>query len=298
MVAQAAYGIRLESEVPLAGLPAARGDELGTVRVVMEPARRPGGPQSLPAPEVMVEVDGRPLSFHVDGGLAIHWGDLAFDLSFTESLIRVERRPEAPDPLVQEWLLQYTLPLLLQTQRRLRVLHGGAVQVGAHAAAFLAASGGGKSTLVEYFLQRGHALLTDDKLGVVPRPDRLDAVPSTPFCRRGERRAEWRLVPSFASGPVPLSTLYLLAPADGAASPEIRPVAAAEAAFELASRCELRLPPRVRQRLGLTPFETERFHDGGALAARVRVCRLRVPRDLTRLPDVYDAVVADLAGLR
>ncbi len=298
MIPRVAYGIRLDSEIPLQELPAASGGELARVQVVLDGSGR--APRRSPAaPDVEIPVDGRPLSLTVNGGLEIRWGAiLAFQVSVADSVIHCVRGPEGTLGHVREWLLHYTLPLLLQTQRRLLFLHGGAVQIGDRAVGFLARSGGGKSTVVEYFSRCGHGFLTDDKLGVTPHQQGFVAVPSVPFYRRGEAKAVWEPVTNFVACPLPLHTLYVLLPAGGAVSPAITRLPAREAAFALACRCELRLPARVRERLRLPSFAMERFHAAAALASTVRVCRLQVPWDRSRLPEVYDAIVADVGGSR
>lgn len=297
MTPRLAYGIRLDSELPLQELPAASGDELACVQVLLDGSGRAPRPKSPTVPDVEAPVDGQLLSLTVNGGLEIRWGAiLAFHVSVADSVIHCVRGPQGTLDHVREWLLHYTLPLLLQTQRRLLFLHGGAVQIGDRAVGFLAHSGGGKSTTVEYFSRCGHGFLTDDKLGVAPHAQGFVAVPSVPFYRRGDAKAVWKLVTDFVAGPLPLHTLYVLVPASGAMSPAITPLPAREAAFALACRCELRLPARVRERLRLPSFALERFHAAAALASTVRVCRLQVPWGQSRLPEVYKAVVADVGA--
>lgn len=290
MLAQRAYGIRLETEIPIEGLPAASGDELGCVQVLdaLFPAARPF------VPDAETLVDGRPLTFYVNGGIEICWEDVvSFHLNVGNSVIRCAAGSEGGPRQVREWLLQYALPLFLQTEHRLLFLHGGGVQIGDRAVGFLAASRGGKSTLVEHFVRQGHAFLTDDKLALLASVSGFDAVPGTPFFRRGHAKAQWQYVSDFAPAPLPLGTLYLLVPADPASTPEITPLPPREVPFALAARCELRLPNRVRERLQLPPHALESFQDCSELARVVRVCRLRVPRDHARLPEVHAAVLAD-----
>jgi hypothetical protein len=297
MTSRLAYGIRVDSEIPLQELPIASGNELARVQVVLDGSGSAPRRQPPTTPDVEAPVNGQLLSLTVNGGLEIRWGAiLAFRVSVADSVIHCMRGPEGTLSHLQEWLLHYALPLLLQTQRRLLFLHGSAAQIGAHAVGFLARSGGGKSTVVEYFLQRGHGFLTDDKLGVAPREPGFVAVPSVPFYRRGDAKAVWKPVTNFVACPLPLHTLYVLQPAGDAASPAITRLPAREAAFALACRCELRLPARVRERLRLPSFAMERFHAAAALASTVRVCRLQVPWDQSRLPEVYDAIVADVGA--
>lgn len=296
MTAYVAYGVRLESEITLPGLPAPCGGEPATIKVLLE---EPSGrdPRKAPAgAEAEFLVDGRPLWLHVNGDLEIGWENIfRFRMNIGESLIRCSPGADGHPEHIQDWLLHYALPLLLVSAGRLQFLHGSAVQVGHRAVGFLAPSGGGKTTLAQYFLQRGHEFFTDEKLGVVACGQGFVAVPSTPFYRRGEADARWQAVSNFASAALPLDVLYVLVPAAGDTPPVVTPVPAREAAFELARRCEFQLPRRVRGRLRLPPFQEMCFQFCTDLAAAVRVCRLVVPRDRAHLPEVYDTVVADVA---
>lgn len=294
MTAYVAYGVRLESEINLPGLRAPRGHEYPTITVRRDSLSDEGKVPAAPDAEFLVH--GRPLSLHVNVFLDVDWqGICRFRVSTGDSLIRCARGPEGRSEDLQEWLLHYALPLLLLTEGHLHFLHGSAVQVGDRAVGFLAPSGGGKTTLAEYFLCRGHAFFTDEKLGFALRGKRYMAVPSTPFYRRDAANARWQMVTNFASSPAPLDPLYLLVPSDSRATPAVMPVRAGVAAFELARRCEFGLPRRVRERLQLKSFQSERFETCTELAAATRVRRLVVPRDLARLPEVYDTVVADVA---
>jgi hypothetical protein len=196
---------------------------------------------------------------------------------------------------MQQWMLHYALPLHILIERHLEFLHGCSVQIGDTAVAFLAASGVGKSTLVEHFVERGHGFLTDDKLGVVRRGGRYFSVPSTPFLSTDDAKLRWKRATNYVRGMVPLSALYVLTPADPRASPVVEPIDAARAPFELRCRSEIRLPEPVRARLGLPRPDVGGFTFSCDLASRARLNRLVVPRELSRLAEVYDAVLADVA---
>jgi hypothetical protein len=295
MVTRVAYGTKLDSEVPLEGLPSPAGGELTTVQVSLHEELRPLDARDLGPPDVEGEVSGKPLSFRVNGALEIRWSDTtSFHLVPGEPRIRCSRGPNGTMQEVEEWFLHYVLPLHLQMERHLGFLHGGAVCIGDGAVGFLAPSGGGKSTLVHHFVAQGHRFITDDKLGFVDQREGTAAVPATPFYRLG---ISWERVDRFVPTPLPLRALYTLVPAVAGTKPEITSFSPAEAAFVLAHRCELQLPPIVRERLGLTPLARERFQDCAALAERIPVRRLVVPRDHAQLPDVYRTVCADLAHM-
>lgn len=295
MTPQVAYGLRVESDMPIEGLPAPRGDEIAVVRVYEDQTLRAAPASTHASPEAELDVHGHPLRLFVNGGLEVRWGEIAYyRLGVADARIRCSYGPAGSVIHMQQWMLHYALPLHILLERHLEFLHGGSVQIGARAVAFLASSGVGKSTLVEHFVQRGHGFLTDDKLGVVRRDGRYFSVPSTPFLCTDESKAHWRRVPNYVSGLVPLDALYLLTPADAMASPAVEPLDPAQAPFALACHNEVRLPPRVRARLGLPRPDVARFAFSSDLASHVRLNRLVVPRRLARLPEVYDTVLADV----
>jgi hypothetical protein len=295
MTPQIAYGLRLESDMPIAGLPAPCGDEIATVRVYEDEALSAATASPHSSPDAEYDVYGHPLRLFVNGGLEVRWGDIAYyRIAVGDAQIRCAYGPGGSVVHMQQWMLHCALPLHILIERHLEFLHGGSVQIGEKAVAFLAASGVGKSTLVEHFVQRGHGFLTDDKLGVVRREGRYFSVPSTPFLSTDDAKLHWKRAPNYVRGMVPLSALYVLTPADPAAAPAVEPLHAARAPFELGCRSEVRLPERVRSRLGLARADVAGFAFACELASRVRVNQLIVPRTLARLPEVYDAVVADV----
>jgi hypothetical protein len=294
MTPQVAYGLRLESDLPIEGLPAPCGDEIAAVRVYEDEALR-AATSTRSSPDAELDVYGRPVRLFVDGDLEVRWGDIAYyRIGVGEAHIRCSYGPSGSFIHMQQWMLHYALPLHILIERHLEFLHGGSVQIGDQAVAFLAASGVGKSTLVEHFVQRGHGFLTDDKLGVVRRDGRYFSVPSTPFLCTDDAKAYWKRVPNYVRGIVPLSALYVLTPADPLVSPAVEPLDPAQAPFALSCRNEVRLPEPVRARLGVPRPDVAGFTFYCDLASRVRLNRLVVPRALARLPEVYDTVLADV----
>lgn len=295
MTPQVAYGLRLESDMPIEGLPAPCGDEIAAVRVYEDEALRAATASAHSSPEAEVDVYGHPLRLFVNGGLEVRWGDIAYyRMGVGDARIRCSYGPGGSFIHMQQWMLHYALPLHILIERHLEFLHGGSVRIGDEAVAFLAASGVGKSTLVEHFVERGHGFLTDDKLGVVRRDGRYFSVPSTPFLCTDDAKAHWKRAPNYVRGMAPLSALYVLTPADPRASPAVEPLDPAQAPFALSCRSEVRLPDRVRARLGLPRPDIAGFAFYCDLASRVRLNRLVVPRELSRLPEVYDTVLADV----
>lgn len=295
MMPQVAYGLRLDSDMSIDGLPAPRGDEIAAVHVYEDEALRAAPASTHSPPDAEFDLNGRPLRLFVNGSLEVRWGETAYyRIGVGDAQIRCSFGPEGSFIQMQQWLLHCALPLYVVIGRHLEFLHGGAVQVGDKAVAFLAASGVGKSTLVEHFVERGHGFLTDDKLGIVQRDGQYLAVPSTPFLYTDEAKMHRKRAPNYVRGMVPLSALYMLTPADPLVSAAIEPIDPARAPFELGCRREVRLPERVRARLGLPRPGLDDFAWHCDLAGQVRVNRLIVPRALARLSEVYDTVIADV----
>jgi len=293
----AAYGARLDSAVLLAGLPTATGAESHAVEFVLDTGCTTAdeGPHA-PAVLAFGAEEGSGVSLHVNGAVEIHSrGRFTFRLTPGLPEIWCRRGADGAGDVIERWLLQYVLPMHLMIERRREFLHAGAVRAGDGAVAFVGPSGAGKSTIVDHFLRRGHGLLTDDKLAIVREPGRVVGVPGIPFYCADPAKQRIDHAADFVERPLPLRAVYLLEPAASTASPRIDPVRPAAAAFALARRCELQVPSPVREALTLPPPWTQAIALGVALADRVPVRRLAVPRRLARLGDVYEAVLADLA---
>ena len=169
----AAYGLRVRSQIALAGLrPAPAGRPDVTVRCGAVPSMLPGATRShglwQAAPGDFLLAFDNAVRFRVTGGreivvdAAVGAGDLA------------------------DALLASSVWTALLQQRGLLTLHASALRMGAGAVLFLGASGSGKSTLAAVLAARGHPLLVDDVAAV-----RIDAegpvvVPGVPSLRLWE----------------------------------------------------------------------------------------------------------------
>lgn len=150
-----AFGLSIHSELELSGFaPGEDGPpditiEKGNLRVRKSaPGARYGNVVSGHIKEDEWDLD---LLFHIRDGEVVTY-DMLKPLS---------------DDLLRSFVQGALLAAVLR-QRHLLVLHGSAVSDGERAVAFLGNSGWGKSTLAEYFCQRGYELITDDVMVVTP----------------------------------------------------------------------------------------------------------------------------------
>ncbi len=282
-----AYWASLESDLPLGTLPVGASDLSTTVRIRRTEHSRPAQ-GTLDRMECFVQ--GRHLlaTGKSDRCLTID-GVGEFFLGQGMQEIQYRHFPGGTSKLIGYWLLHSVLPFHLFSQRSLEFLHASAVAIGRLSAAFLAPSHGGKSTLAEYFVRRGHPLITDDKLGILQSNGQYLAVPGVPFLRPYRRSEDLGYrIENFAREPLPLGTLYVLQAKDPEAPIKIREHSPAEASWALTQNWEFRIASRIKERF-------EYFAD---LVACTRVCSIEIPRDPARLPQVYTAVCQDLDGLK
>lgn len=282
---RSAYWTCLKSDIPLNILPVACGNEIATVRIEL------GVPSELFKEEVFHEsqysIQGRSISSISDGqGLRLGVEEVAeFYLRRDESKLWCKPGPKGKTELLRYWLLHIVLPRHLWLERHLKFFHGGAVGVGTKAITFLANSGEGKSTLVHHFLQQGHSFFTDDVLGFYRFKNSFLVVPGVPFIRPYRRLEDLGyLVENFAPKPLPLNTIYVLKPNDDIVSPMIIPLSITDAVWELTNQLGFLFNPRLK----------EDFYCMVDIASTLRVCRLLLPWNLSRLPEVYEEVIADI----
>jgi hypothetical protein len=185
--------------------------------------------------------------------------------------------------LLAFWFIHIVLPLHLTLERGYDFLHGAAVEIGQHPVLFIAPSGGGKSTLGAYFLERGHAMLSDDKVATVCQGGRCLAIPSHPH-HRPFRQYEvlGHPIANFASRVGPIAAIYLLqagTPEEGVQIKEVQGFRK----FEQLMPAYLYDFPFLRKR---------RLKQLAAIAGNTRVFSVSRPWDIGTLPAVYEAIEA------
>ena len=142
-----AFGLRIRSRVELPDLLPAPGP--GEPDVIIEQGRVPESPGAVPGASAseaaLVLVIPEVGSYHIEKG----------------NRIVVDALPDAAERNVRLFLLGSAFGALLH-QRGLLPLHANAIEFGELAAAFMGASGEGKSTLAAWFHDRGHKIVADD----------------------------------------------------------------------------------------------------------------------------------------
>ena len=195
------------------------------------------------------------------------------------------------------------------------VLHASAVSVNERAIVFLATNTGGKTSLSTSLMQVGHPLLTDDLLAVSFPNDVAVGHPGFPQMRMwpdladhflgGHARlplvlpeTEKRRVPvageglgAFCTAAKPVSHMYLPTRVDDIEAPiRIERIPLQQALIELVRESFL---GTVLEKAGL---HRERFAQLASLVDQVPMARLVYPSGLDRLPEVGEAILADVGA--
>jgi hypothetical protein len=304
------YGIGIDSDTPLA-LPRQTHAALCHVQCRRAPASTFARTvKDTPGDELPSDSWYRYAALR-DGSTYVRWNKVG-EFLVTADGRRVDCRRErlSSAESFQVYLLGQALSFALVKQR-FEPLHATSVVVNGQAIAFLGGSAFGKSTLAACFLSAGYSLLTDDLLIVhessgrvlaYPGPPRIKLFPAVATRLLGTRRGvemnagTSKLIVALdesrsCGSPVPLRRIYCLAVPRDACRQQgigIQSLSPREAFVELirgAFNRRLAGPKRLEQQFGIM----------ARLSELVPVKRLVHPRAMTRLQEVRQRVLEDLA---
>lgn len=205
-----------------------------------------------------------------------------------ESTITYMPKEKFTAELLQFWILHTILPLIFTLEERYTFLHVGSVEIEGAPVIFSADSFGGKSTLTDYFIQKGHPMLSDDSLGTYAENGEIMAVASYPFHRPyRETEALGYPVSRVMKGAKALTAVYLLEQSDPDAAVEIVEVKGIEKykAFHYSTFVNLH-------------FRKEKhFQSMNHLIKTLPLFKVSIPWKLERLDEVYRAIVTHSRGV-
>jgi len=186
-----------------------------------------------------------------------------------------------PDRL-RFWLYHTFFPIMLERRQIYHILHAGSVEIAGCPVLFSAPSFGGKSTMTDYFIRRGHTMLSDDALGIERSGTDYYAIASYPF-HRPYREPEVLGYPvdNFSTTSKQLSAVYILNKQENETDISIKELKGAEKfrAFHYSSF------------LMFDFMKQERFRFFTQMAKKIPMYEVTYPHDLDRLPEVYEQIV-------
>jgi hypothetical protein len=185
--------------------------------------------------------------------------------------------------LLRYWFSHTLLPIYFTIKNEYYFLHACGVRVENKTVLFMADSMGGKSTLTNHFIEKNHTLVSDDKVGTYEENGTFMCVPSHPHYRPHRGFEDLGLeAPNFEQNATQLGVIYMLDVNEVHEEVSIKEIKGLEKFAKLIRGTEI----------GLPFFLKERFAFITKLANGTAVYRVQIPKDLNRLNEVYDAIVA------
>ena len=185
------------------------------------------------------------------------------------------------DDLLKYWAIHTVTPLFFTIAGRYDFLHAGSVKIDEGVLLLVAESFGGKSTLTDFFLKQGHALLSDDKVGTYIKNGSAYAVPSHPYHRPYRQMEDLGyLAEHTVKEPQPIHAIYALQKCAPDSPVKIRALHGVEKFTALRSSSEI----------NLTFLKEKRFTYLSRIAKIVPVFEVSVPWGIEYLGDVYEEI--------
>lgn len=207
---------------------------------------------------------------------------VSFSWSTSENIIKYSLGKFGTQILLEYWLSHNVFPIYLMFKEKYYFLHVGAVTLNTTPIAFMAKSYGGKSTLTDFFMKKGHPLVTDDKLATYEKGNEIFAIPSFPYHRPyREQETLGDFVENFEKKVRAIKSIYLLEQVASDDSIVIEELKGIEKFKQLRYGSEIEFP---------FMFE-ERSHYLVKLAKLVNVYKISIPWDLNRLEEVYSSII-------
>ncbi len=190
--------------------------------------------------------------------------------------------PKFSKTLLEYWLIHIVLPMHLTIQNKFYFLHTGSVVVDRKAVLFMGESYAGKSTLTDFFLKKGHSLVSDDKLATFYKDDSFHCFSSHKYHRPYRKMEDLGVeATKFYSGEVNIGNVYWLTPVKATQSVEIKHLSGVKKFERLRYSTEMDLYINKRKR----------FEYLGRLANSINMYEIQIPNDLNRLEEVYEKII-------
>ena len=216
----------------------------------------------------------QPWCYKVEEVLSFYW------YAHTKTIYYVLHE-KGNNALLGFWFIHLLLPLYFALEEKYTVIHGGAVEVEGKAILFVAPSMGGKSTMTDYFVQKGHGLISDDKILTYTEEHTFMLAPSHPYHRPYRKHEELGYrVKHFSSQCKGLHAIYLLEKAQEEHGVTIEALKGFEKVQTMMPHVLYHFPfLKHKQMMYLA-----------AMMNSIEVFRVKRPWDMEKLEDVYGAI--------
>jgi len=218
--------------------------------------------------------------FNIKNLLSFKWGKKSNTIFYKFHAIKENR-------LLKYWTLHTLLPLYFTIENIYYFLHAGAIEIGNKPILFVADSYGGKSTMTEFFMKKGHTMLSDDKVATYRKDEKVYATPSYSYHRPYRNTEDLGYqVENFAIKPRPICSIYNLIKSESTSKIDISKVTGVEKfkALKYSTDVEMDI------------HKNSRFSSLANIANKIDVYNITIPWDKTRLDEVYETIIEHTKG--
>lgn len=323
-VAHVLYGLRIEANLPVPGLPVHSESDRIDVRIRLKEEAKPASVFSTPPGDFFYTSPNS----GVNGETKLRVGMLAggdyFGFFYSDGArFAVERLgreiwADWPENYTLEDACTYLIGPVIAFILRLRgviCLHASAIAAGGQAIALMGAPGAGKSTTAAAFARLGYPVLADDvavlnyqggRFLIQPGYPRVNLWPNSVRALFGAEDALPRITPTwgkcylpldqngyrFQSQPLPLGAIYILGEReDGLAVAVVEELTGSEAFARLVANTYVNYLLDAEMR-------AQEFGVLGRVMTGVRVRRVRPPADPSKVSALCETIAADARQLQ
>lgn len=207
---------------------------------------------------------------------------VTFSSKINSKRILYYKDKKATDELVKYWLYHTFSPILFTFENIYYILHAGAVEIENTPVLFVADSFGGKSTLTDFFINKGHTMISDDKVATFEKDDKIYSVPSYPYHRPYRKVEDLGIyVENFAKENKPINSIFNLVKSEANSKIKISKISGIEKFKVLRHATDIDLP--INQK--------SKFERVTQIANKTDIYNITIPWDLDRLDEVYQAII-------
>ncbi|MDF1880468.1 hypothetical protein JHD50_03975 [Sulfurimonas sp. MAG313] len=211
--------------------------------------------------------------FEVKDIVSFYWEQSSYELYYYEG-------ENGNATLSKYWFLHTFLPVFLSIEDKFELIHAGGVELKGKPVLFIAPSYGGKSTITDYFLKKGHIMVSDDRVGIY-EDTLIKTISSYPYHRPYRKMEDLGIkVENFMTTVKNLHIIYLLQ--------RVNPLE--KISFELLEGIETFKALQYNFDFILPLNKARSFELIAKIASKIEIYKLSVPWDLERLDEVYQEI--------
>ncbi len=224
--------------------------------------------------EIKQNETGQVWQYEVSGIVSFYWVS-------GEKNIYYKLEPFANTKHLSFWFIHMVLPFYLALEGKYHFLHAASVEVDEKSIVFIAPSMGGKSTMIDFFMSKGHMLITDDKLPVFRKNNKFMTINSYTYHRpHRELETLGTYVKDYCSDLKPIQAFYVLEKSHSSVNTTIEEINGF-LKFQILSHCHL---------FPLASSKTGRLSYISQMLDMTKIFSVQIPWDLNRLEEIYEKI--------